>query len=316
MANDRQRQCDHNSEHSILCDAKARRRIGYAIQLPIPTSYANAHFVRVTVATRRALLCADADRCRVQLRRCRAQAFAGLDSSICKVPPVMICNPQETGGSTTFNPSSPVKARASSSCRSATAPALGHPAITAISTPAAGRAARPGLRQSLGWGTAPGDCLPQRASDTKPGASTTVTDALNTRFDIYITTAAQAAAVRRRSIASRTYAPERQCAATRARCTIRAAASERDLLRLWVRFRARRPRRWLHRSFRHPWAIHATCAMRSTPGGVGRLHWPHRRWELGQGCLFPDELRAVQRHALVSRRLDGEHRPFCHRAEI
>src|SRR5207248_8569410 len=43
----------------------------------------------------------------------------------------------------------------------------------------------PGLREALGWNTPPGECVSATGVSTKPGASVSVTDALNTRFDIY-----------------------------------------------------------------------------------------------------------------------------------
>ena len=43
----------------------------------------------------------------------------------------------------------------------------------------------PALRTAIGWNTPPGECSPSSGVNTKPGATTSVTDALNTRFDIY-----------------------------------------------------------------------------------------------------------------------------------
>jgi len=41
------------------------------------------------------------------------------------------------------------------------------------------------LRQALGWSAAPGECSPLDGVETRTGAGTPVTQALNTRFDIY-----------------------------------------------------------------------------------------------------------------------------------
>jgi hypothetical protein len=112
-----------------------------------------------------------------------AMAVAGLGSAICKTPPVMICNPNElTTGD--FDPDNN--------------PGIG---IKLVSVGSGGGAWVPGnfgyldsgggsngangLREDLGWVNPPGECSPTSGVDTKPGASVSVTDALNTRFDIY-----------------------------------------------------------------------------------------------------------------------------------
>ena len=41
------------------------------------------------------------------------------------------------------------------------------------------------MRESLSWSSPPGDCLEGTGVDTKTGANVSVTDALNSRFDIY-----------------------------------------------------------------------------------------------------------------------------------
>lgn len=113
-----------------------------------------------------------------------AMAVAGLGAAICKTPPVMICNPQETGTNLTFD-----------------ATALRGVGLRLVSVGGGtggwapgnfgyldnngGSNGAPGLREALGWSTPPGDCIAQSGVDTKPGATVTVTDALNTRFDIY-----------------------------------------------------------------------------------------------------------------------------------
>ncbi len=114
-----------------------------------------------------------------------AKAVAGLGSSICKVPPLMFCNPAETA---TSGPGTPFDADAYEGVglRSVT---QGSPGGWApgnygyLNTNIPNGA--PGLRQALGWENPPGNCSPQTGVDTKPGVTTTVTGALNTRFDIY-----------------------------------------------------------------------------------------------------------------------------------
>jgi Flp pilus assembly protein TadG len=113
-----------------------------------------------------------------------AMAVAGLGTAICKTPPVMICNPQETSTNLNFDASGlagvGLKLVTVGGGSGSWAPGdFGYLDSNGGSNGA------PGLREALGWGTPPGDCIAQSGVDTKPGATVTVTDALNTRFDIY-----------------------------------------------------------------------------------------------------------------------------------
>lgn len=145
--------------------------------------FANARFVRVAVAARRANFALTPIINLFSSGNVNAEAVAGLGSAICKTPPVMICNPNEqTSGD--FDPDSHV--------------GIG---IKLVSVGNGGGAWVPGnfgyldsgggsngangLREDLGWLTPPGECSPTSGVDTKPGASVSVTDSLNTRFDIY-----------------------------------------------------------------------------------------------------------------------------------
>lgn len=113
-----------------------------------------------------------------------AQAVAALGSAVCKMPPVMICNPQETGTNTSFNPGDYVGdgLRLTSVGNGSGTWAPGNFGYLDTNGGANGA---PGLRQALGWNTPPGECVSTDGVDTKPGATVTVTDAINTRFDIY-----------------------------------------------------------------------------------------------------------------------------------
>lgn len=117
-----------------------------------------------------------------------ARAMAGLGTATCKVPPVMICNPAESTdpGFTVANYiGKGLKLVSVGNGGGAWAPGnFGY-----LDT-GGGSNGAPGLREGLGWTTPPGDCSPQSGIDTKPGASVSVTDALNTRFDIYDSNAA------------------------------------------------------------------------------------------------------------------------------
>lgn len=110
-----------------------------------------------------------------------ARAVASLGSSVCNTPPVMICNPAE---STDPNFDGLYRGKG----------------VRLVSVGGGGGGWVPGnfgylrtgygngandLRMALGWNTPPGECIETTGVDTKPGANTSVTDAINTRFDIF-----------------------------------------------------------------------------------------------------------------------------------
>lgn len=146
------------------------------------TTDANAHFVQVTVNARTANFTLTPIVSAISSGALSATAYAGVASAICKVPPVMICNPQETGTNTSFDATALVGdglRLVSVGNGGSWAPGnFGY-----LDTNAGNGAAI--LREALGWQNPPGDCSPITGVNTKPGATTTVTDALNTRFDIY-----------------------------------------------------------------------------------------------------------------------------------
>lgn len=147
------------------------------------TQFASARFVRVAVAARRVNFAMTPVIALFTSGDMNAQAVAGLGSAICKTPPTMICNPNEAI-SGDFDPDNHV--------------GIG---IKLVSVGNGGGAWVPGnfgyldsgggsngangLREDLGWVNPPGECSPTSGVDTKPGASVSVTDAINTRFDVY-----------------------------------------------------------------------------------------------------------------------------------
>ena len=113
-----------------------------------------------------------------------AIAFASLGEAYCKVPPVMICNPQETGTNTDFDFEGLVGVGihlvSVGNGGGGWAPGnFGYLDMPGLSNGATG------LREGLGWGTPPINCVAANGLDTKPGATVDVVDSLNTRFDIY-----------------------------------------------------------------------------------------------------------------------------------
>ncbi|MBC7520758.1 MAG: hypothetical protein H7268_06655 [Sandarakinorhabdus sp.] len=112
-----------------------------------------------------------------------AEAVAGLGSAICKTPPVMICNPNESGDPT-FSVANYI-GKGIKLVSVGNGSGTWAPGNFGYLSSSGGSNGAPGLREALGWNTPPGDCIAATGVSTKPGASVSVTDALNTRFDIY-----------------------------------------------------------------------------------------------------------------------------------
>jgi Flp pilus assembly protein TadG len=113
-----------------------------------------------------------------------AEAVASLGSAICKMPPLMICNPAETAANTSFDPSTYIgKGLRLTSVGNGNGSWV--PGNFGYLNTGGGSGGAQGLREAIGWNTPPGDCIATTGVDTKPGANVAVTDALNTRFDIY-----------------------------------------------------------------------------------------------------------------------------------
>jgi Flp pilus assembly protein TadG len=156
---------------------------------PIDTSSTtadeDARFVRVVVDAREVNFALTPVVGALSSGQLDAEAVAGLGSSICKVPPLMMCNPQEGDG----NDGDPlnfdidgligVGLRLVEGGGGSWAPGNFGYLQTGLG---------PGanvLEYALGANSPPGDCLATDGVTTKPGENTSVTDAINTRFDIY-----------------------------------------------------------------------------------------------------------------------------------
>ncbi len=148
------------------------------------TTDANARFVEVTVNARTARYALTPIVGAFNSGAIDATAYAGLGSAICKVPPVMICNPNEAADPnfTTANyVKKGLKLVSVGNGNSAWAP--GNFGYLDTGSPTSNPNTE--LRQALGWITPPGDCSAIGGVRTRTGAGTTVTQAINTRFDIY-----------------------------------------------------------------------------------------------------------------------------------
>lgn len=144
------------------------------------TSDATAHFIEVTVATR------SVDYAFTPITglihgSSFAVAMAGLGSSVCKVPPVFLCNPAESTDPV-FNVANyigkGVRLIANTGGSNYTPGNFGYLEANA------GNGAQ-AISQALGRTTIPGDCVSADSVTTKPGQQVSVLDALNTRFDVY-----------------------------------------------------------------------------------------------------------------------------------
>lgn len=150
---------------------------------------ADANFVEVTVNSRTARFALTPIVAVLSSGPLSAKAYAGVGEAICKVPPVMICNPDEPDDNTNVDYDFVVSSRIGKGLKlisvgngnSAWAPGNFGYLDTGSST------SNPNveLRQALGWISVPGDCSSLEGVKTRTGAGTTVTQAINTRFDIY-----------------------------------------------------------------------------------------------------------------------------------
>jgi Flp pilus assembly protein TadG len=165
--------------YSTRADAEAGTN---AILASETTRFAEAGFVHVFVDTR------DANYAFTPVvgalsGSLNGSAVAGLGSALCRVPPLMICNPDEAGGSLTMDIN-------------------GRKGIGLLAKPGGGGQWVPGnygyldvglangavgVRQALGWGSA-GNCIAQSGPatvDTQTGNIANAPGSANTRFDVY-----------------------------------------------------------------------------------------------------------------------------------
>jgi hypothetical protein len=146
------------------------------------TKFGDAHFVRVAVGARRAYFALTPIVGALTSGDINAEAVAGVGSAICKVPPLMMCNPQETGTNTEFDIAGYVGrglrlVQGGSSGAAWTPGNFGY-----LQTTGPGGST---LEYALGANNPPGDCFATDGVTTKPGENTSVVNAINTRFDIF-----------------------------------------------------------------------------------------------------------------------------------
>jgi len=164
------------------CDAAGQVRFYQNItKTTAATSDANAKFVEITVDSRTAVYALTPIAAIFSSGAISATAFAGLDSAICKVPPLMLCNPNE--GS---DPNFTIANYVGKGVRLVANDGGGiyGPGNFGFLDVGAGNGATT-LRMELGASNVPGDCVSGSGVDTETGSIITVRDALNTRFGIY-----------------------------------------------------------------------------------------------------------------------------------
>ena len=154
-----------------------------AASAAIPANDATYKYIKVAVVQRKARYALTPIVGVLASNNMSAEAVAGFGSAICKTPPVMICNPDEAGD--------PTFTVANYIGKGIKLVSVGNgggtwaPGNFGYLDSSGGSNGAPGLREALGWNTPPGDCIAATGVGTKPGASVSVTDAVNTRFDIY-----------------------------------------------------------------------------------------------------------------------------------
>lgn len=140
-----------------------------------------ARFVEVTVGPRRAFYALTPIVNAISSGDIDATALAGMGSSICRVPPLMICNPREAS-----DPSFTTANYIGAGIRLVANDGGGGygPGNFGFLANNAGNGAAV-LRQALGRVNPPGDCTRYDGVTTEPGSMVSVLDAMNTRFNIY-----------------------------------------------------------------------------------------------------------------------------------
>jgi Flp pilus assembly protein TadG len=153
---------------------------------PEATGAQDAKVVRVEMAARQAAFAFTPIVQAITTQSLSAKALAGLNTAVCRVPPLMICNPNETIDPTfsAMLPGSGLLVGGRAQTSDAYAPGnigflnTGY----AYSDTAEGKNT---LIKALAQQNSIGACVAWDSVTTEPGASSPVLNALNTRFDVY-----------------------------------------------------------------------------------------------------------------------------------
>lgn len=165
------------------CDATGKIRFWQNKAKTTPSDdHSNANFVEVQVNARTARYALTPIVGAISSGAIDATAFAGVGSAICKVPPVMICNPSESLSNTNIDFDFDANALSGVGMKLITGDASAPGNFGFLET-GFGNGAQD-LARALGYNTPPGECLPIDGVTTKPGLNAVVMNALNTRFDL------------------------------------------------------------------------------------------------------------------------------------
>jgi len=143
------------------------------------TDATKARFVQVTLSSRQANYSLTPVIALFNSGGISAHAIAGMGSAICKVPPLMICNPREGSNPDDFPNSSDIGKGLKLEAGGGGAWAPGNYGYLDFG------AGAHALEQALGANSDVENCISSDQISTKPGNTASATDALNTRFDIF-----------------------------------------------------------------------------------------------------------------------------------
>lgn len=146
---------------------------------------ATANFVEVTVNSRTAFFALTPIVAAFSSGALSATAYAGVGQAVCKVPPLMLCNPSETSTNTTFDVSALIGKglRLVANDSDVKGNDYGPGNFGFLQTN--GMSGKDALRDAMGLLSTNFDCTKGDGVTTEPGIPNSVFDALNTRFDIY-----------------------------------------------------------------------------------------------------------------------------------
>jgi Flp pilus assembly protein TadG len=171
-----------NVQEESTCDATGKIRFWQDKAKTQPaTSDEEAKFVEVEVDPRESFFALTPIVAAFSSGEMKAIAFAGEDSAICKVPPVMLCNPEE-GSDPDFTLANYI-GKGIRLVANDGGGIYGPGNFGFLDTGAGNGAAT--LAQLLGQQNVPGDCVSGDGVDTETGSIISVRDALNTRMGIY-----------------------------------------------------------------------------------------------------------------------------------
>mgnify|MGYP001574497297 CR=1 FL=1 len=164
----------------ITCDATGNVKFWQnKTKTTAATTDANAKFVEVAVNNRQAFFALTPIVAALSSGSLGATAFAGLGSAICKVPPLMICNPNP---GTPFDANSKVGFGVQVVAHKSGTWSPGNFGFMDVGQTNNGA---PDLLAAMAYQDAALNCLSVGSNDVDPGNTEPAIDAANTRFDIY-----------------------------------------------------------------------------------------------------------------------------------